>query len=70
MKIIDRKEVEENGVIYIVETYDNGYVIKRLKPSDVPVEPVEPEPTEEEIAQAEMLLMQAEILEKLNAMEV
>lgn len=28
------------------------------------------EPTESEIAQAEMMLMQAEILEKLNAMEV
>lgn len=75
MILIDKKEIEENGELFIVETYQSNKtgkesVVKYPKPSDVPVEHVEPEPTEEEIAQAEMLLMQAEILEKLNAMEV
>lgn len=75
MILIEKKEIEENGVVYIVETYQSDKtgkesVVKYPKPSDIPVDPVEPEPTEEEIAQAEMLLMQAEILEKLNAMEV
>lgn len=76
MILIDRKEIEENGEVFIVETYKSDKtgkesVVKYPKPSEiVPEEPVEPEPTEEEIAQAEMLLMQAEILEKLNAMEV
>ena len=75
MILIEKKEIEENGEVFIVETYKSDKtgkesVVKYPKPSDIPVEPETPEPTEEEIAQAEMLLMQAEILEKLNAMEV
>lgn len=50
---------EKDG--YIVDTYSNGTVVKNIKSE--PAEPrPEPEPTEEEIIQAEMLLNQAQII--------
>lgn len=72
MILIDKKEINEDGVVYIVETYQSDKtgkesVVKYPKPSDTPVEPEVPEATDEELAQAEMMLMQAEILEKLNS---
>ena len=59
--------INEEGVERRIDTYENGMTIEY---DDNEAEPTDPEPTEEELAQAEMLLMQAEILEKLNAMEV
>lgn len=49
--LIETKEVEENGVIYIIETYKSDItgkesVVEYPKPSDEPVEPVEPEPSQ------------------------
>ena len=51
MILIDKKEIEENGAVYIVETYKSDKtgkesVVKYPKPSDVPVEPEVPEPTQ------------------------
>ena len=50
MILIETKEIEENGVVYIVETYQSDKtgkesVVKYPKPSEVIPEPVEPEPT-------------------------
>lgn len=56
---------------YTIEYYDNGTINQYLTPTCVePGNPVEPEPTEQEIIQAEILLNQAKILAKLNALEV
>lgn len=61
-------EVVEDGVIYIEETTYRVFTdetkevacsVKYPKPSD---ESVEPEPTEEELIQAQILLNQADIL--------
>lgn len=45
MKIIESKEIIENGITYIVETFDNGTINKYIKPDDKPPEP-KPTPTE------------------------
>lgn len=50
MILIDKQEVTENGVVYIVETYQSDKtgkesLVKRIKPSEEPV-PVDPEPTQ------------------------
>lgn len=34
--IIDKKEIEENGIIYVVETYSNGAIVKYIKPLEEP----------------------------------
>lgn len=41
MKLIETKEIQENGVTYIVNTYDNGTVEQFAKPDPnaVPTEP-------------------------------
>ena len=67
-KIVDGVEGEETTVYKVYEDGTKEFACSFWKPKETEV--VEPEPTEEEIAQAEMMLMQAEILEKLNAMEV
>ena len=41
-------------MVYIVETYDTGHVVKRIKPSEVTPEQVEPELTDTEIVQAKL----------------
>ena len=51
MILIDKKEITEDGVVYIVETYKSDKtgkysVVKYPKPSDVAEEPVMPEPTQ------------------------
>ena len=51
MILIETKEIEENGFIYIVETYRSDKTgrestVKYPKPSEVPAEPVEPEPSQ------------------------
>lgn len=50
MILIEKKEIEENGEVFIVETYQSDKtgkesVVKYPKPSEVTPEPVEPEPT-------------------------
>lgn len=45
-KLINTEEVEIDGVVYIVESYDSGAVVKYPKASAEPIEPVEPEPTQ------------------------
>ena len=37
--IVDTKEVEEGGIIYIVETYSNGGTVKYPKPEPQPEPP-------------------------------
>lgn len=61
MKLKDRKEITENGVVYIVETYVSDKtgretVVKTLKSE--PVEPVEQdEPFDRDVAMLELLSM-------------
>lgn len=63
-KLINTEEIIENGVEYIKEYYDSGATVKKLKPQPLPDDYVEPqpEPTEQEVYQAETLLLLAEIL--------
>ncbi len=61
MKLIDRKEITEDGVVYIVETYVSDKtgretVVKTLKSEPVEVEPQE-EPFDKEVAMLELLSM-------------
>lgn len=44
MKVKDKKEIVENGVVYIVETYSNGVEVKYIKGNDAVNNMVEPEP--------------------------
>lgn len=51
MILIDKKEIEENGELFIVETYKSDKtgkesVVKYPKPSEVEPEPVIPEPSQ------------------------
>lgn len=51
MILIETKEIEENGSVYIVEVYRSDKTgrestVKYPKPSEVPAEPVEPEPSQ------------------------
>lgn len=51
MILIKKKEIEENGEVFIVETYKSDKtgkesVVKYPKPSEVTPEPVEPELTQ------------------------
>lgn len=66
-KLVKKEEVEVNGAVFIKETYQSNKtgkesVVKYPKPSEATPEEVIPEPTDEELAQAEMLLMQSEII--------
>lgn len=52
---------EKDG--YIVDTYSNGTIVKNIKSEPAEHQPApEPELTEEEIIQGEMLLNQAQII--------
>ena len=55
--LISREEIDG----YIVDTYSNGTIVKYIKCEPIEPQP-EPEPTEGEIIQAEMLLNQAQII--------
>ena len=62
MEIIQTETfTNENGVEMRKDTYINGMTITQMA-SLSEVEPIEPEPAESEILQAEMLLNQMEIL--------
>lgn len=62
MKVIEEKIIVENGQEYKVKTYSNGTVVKEIVCA--PATPKDPEPTEDEIYKAEVLLMLGEILAK------
>lgn len=69
MILIETKEIEENGVIYIVETYQSNKtgkesVVKYPKPSDVPVEPIKPEPTQLDRIESMVAKSQEEITQE------
>lgn len=64
MKLINTEEIVENGVTYIVNTYDNGTIEQFAKPDPnvVPPEPEPPQPkpvTNEDIM-AQLTAMQGE----------
>ena len=59
MILINKKEIEENGAVFIVETYQSDNtgresVVRYTKPSDVAEEPVVPEPTQLDRIEAQM----------------
>ena len=64
-KLINTEEVEIDGVVYIVEVYDSGTVVKYPKTLNDSVE-LEYTPTEQELITAEILLNQADIIAKQN----
>ena len=54
-KLIKREEITENGVVYIVETYERG-VVKYVKPTPITEEPEpQPEPLDIDNALYELL---------------
>lgn len=63
MKMIETLEYEENGNVYVQNTYENGTVEKYLKPPEIMPDPPYI-PTDEEEAQAQILLNQADIMAK------
>lgn len=69
MKIIEEKIIVEDGQEYKVQTYSNGATVKTMKPSDVPVEPVAPEPTQlDRIEEAVKEIKNSENSEAINAL--
>lgn len=74
-KIVEEVEIiKENGEQFEItkcyKVFENGErkLLSTIK-SQVISEPIEPEPTEEEIYQAEMLLMQTEIIANQEAQD-
>ena len=57
--IIDTKEVEEDGIIYIIETYSNGGTVKYVKPEPQP----EPPEWEQDLIDEEY---EAQLEERMN----
>lgn len=63
MKIIKTDELQENGVAYIVNTYDNGAVEKYIKPDpnyQPPPMLEQPKPVTNEDIMAQLTAMQGE----------
>ena len=57
MELINTEEIEENGLIYIKETFSNGTIVKSLKSDQIPEEPerpMEPEIKSEYISKYEL----------------
>lgn len=57
--IVDTKEVEEDGITYIVETYSNGGTVKYVKPEPQP----EPPEWEQDLLDEEQ---EAQLEERMN----
>lgn len=49
MAITNMQEIQENGLVYIVNTYDNGTVEKYLKPDENTSESTPPPVTNEDL---------------------
>lgn len=69
MILIDKKEINEDGVVYIVETYQSDKtgkesVVKYPKPSEVTPEPVAPEPTQLDRIESMVAKSQEEIAQE------
>lgn len=52
MNIIDKQEVQEDEITYIIETYNNGTINKYIKPQDIEIEPTPAPITNEDILNA------------------
>ena len=62
MTIIKTEEIQENGTMYIVNTYDNGTIEQFAKP-DHNVVPPEPEPPQPKPVTNEDIMAQLETLQ-------
>ena len=60
MKIISTNEIIENGLTYIVETFDNGTINKYLKPEILPEPEPQPKPVTLEDLQSQIKELQAQ----------
>lgn len=63
MQIIKTEEIQENGVTYVVNTYDNGTIEKYIKPDpnyQPPPMPEPPKPVTNEDIMAQLTAMQGE----------
>lgn len=58
MKLISKEIIEEDGLKYKVEKYDNGAVVKSLY-SDEPIEP-EPQP-EHKLSETEQAILETQV---------
>lgn len=67
MEIIKTEEFEQDGQIFIRETYDNGTTVEYGKP-DPNMKPPEPEPMPEPITLEQLDKQQKEIIARLDAM--
>ena len=65
MKVIETKEIQENGITYIVNTYDNGTIEQLAKPNPDAIppeqEPPQPKPVTNEDIVAQLEAVQAEL---------
>ena len=64
MKVIETKEIQENGITYIVNTYDNGTIEQFAKPDpnyQPPPMPEPPKPVTNEDIVAQLEVVQAEL---------
>lgn len=59
IQTIDINNVEEDGIVYIIETYSNGARVKYVKPEPQP----EPEPWEQDLMGEEY---EAQLEERMN----
>lgn len=72
--LIDKKEITEDGMVYIVETYQSDKTgkesrVKYPKPSDVPKEPITPQPTQlDRIEETVNAIANSENSEAINAL--
>ena len=63
MQIMKTEEIQENGVTYIVNTYDNGTIEKYIKPEpnyQPPPMPEQPKSVTNEDIMAQLTAMQGE----------
>lgn len=69
MQIIETKEIQENGVTYIVNTYDNGAIEKYIKPDpnyQAPPMPEQPKPVTNEDIVAQLEATKALMLDSMQ----
>lgn len=63
--VINTEIIEENGLEYEVRTYSNGTVVKEvIMPEVVPVEPIEPVPTQLDRIESMVAKSQEEIAQE------
>ena len=63
--IVKVEEIEVNGVVYIVETYSNGSVVKYRKSEQTEIESIaDPQPTQLDRIEAAILQSKQEIIDE------